>query len=66
MGRNYNSEWSCTQKCKRWNKPRRYALVPNGEIIYQSCDGVYPKVGTYVDQFRDILIYELYEMRNCR
>lgn len=42
MGRNKKDSWKCSEKCKRINSAMRYALTPMGNIIFQSCDGVYP------------------------
>ncbi len=43
MGRNYTSDWYCTRRCQRLER-LRLAIKPNGDVIYQKCDGVYPVV----------------------
>ncbi len=55
MGRNFKEDWTCTKKCMNWNKPHRYALMPDGNIIFQSCDGIYPYVGTYEEKFKEVV-----------
>lgn len=51
MGRNKTKDWNCTKKCV-WNEsPTRFAVMPNGDIIFQSCDGVYPIVGNMNNHF---------------
>lgn len=59
MGRNYKEDWSCSKKCIRAKVPYRYAVMPSGEIIYQSCDGVYPVVGNYEMPFDKIIQAEI-------
>ena len=44
MGRNYDDDWSCTRRCERIEETERLAIKPNGDVIYQKCDGVYPVV----------------------
>jgi len=41
----------CTVKCVRLNGPERLAVMPNGDIIYQTCDGKFPVVGTIDEPF---------------
>ncbi len=43
MGRNYTSDWYCTRRCQRLER-LRLAIKPNGDVIYQKCDGIYPVV----------------------
>ena len=51
MGRNRTEKWDCTTKCL-WNKkPLRFAVRPSGDIIFQSCDGIYPVVGNIDNPF---------------
>jgi hypothetical protein len=51
MGRLIDLNKPCTQKCFSWNRALRIAVQPNGTIIYQNCDGVYPIVGTIDEPF---------------
>ena len=37
--------FSCSEKCMSWNRALRIAIQPDGNIIFQNCDGVYPVVG---------------------
>jgi len=59
MGRNSKDVWECTQKCKTMAGPERYAVMPNGDVIFQSCDGVYPVVGDYTQTFAEIITTEI-------
>lgn len=54
MGRNKNDIWGCSKKCKRMERAARYALTPTGNIIFQSCDGVYPIIGIDYPNFEMI------------
>lgn len=57
MGRLIGEEVKCSLKCMipRVIAPTRIAVQPDGTIIYQSCDGVYPVIGSwYQDSFDDI------------
>ena len=59
MGRMARDRWTCGFKCERFSGPVRFAIKPGGTIIFQSCDGVYPVVGTYKNSFADLLnVYE--------
>jgi len=51
MGRLGHNEVACTVKCRSWNRASRIAVKPNGDILFQNCDGVFPVVGTYHDRF---------------
>lgn len=51
MGRNGSDDWYCSKKCKAITNAVRYALTPTGNIIFQSCDGVYPIVGVDYPDF---------------
>lgn len=42
MGRNATEDWYCTRRCQRIEATERLAIKPNGDVIYQKCDGVYP------------------------
>jgi hypothetical protein len=55
MGRAYIKNWSCSKKCQDLTKPIRLGLFPNGDILFQNCDGVYPIVQTYFESFVDII-----------
>ncbi len=43
MGRNYTPDWYCTRRCQRLER-LRLAIKPNGDVIYQKCDGIYPVI----------------------
>ena len=47
-------KFSCSRKCIHWDRASRIAIQPNGEIIFQNCDGIYPVVGTLDDSFSKI------------
>lgn len=58
MGRLAGEQVRCTVKCMRprYIAPTRIAVQPDGTIIYQSCDGVYPVIGSWdTDTFDDIV-----------
>lgn len=38
-------KFSCSRKCMWWSRALRLAIKPDGSIIFQNCDGVYPTVG---------------------
>jgi hypothetical protein len=42
---------SCNTKCMWWDKPLRIAVQPDGSIIFQNCNGVYPVVGNIREDF---------------
>ena len=54
MGRLSDLPFSCTMKCIRAKDPYRIAMRPDGKVIFQSCDGVYPIVGCWKDSLSDI------------
>lgn len=56
MGRLKKDDWSCGFKCKNINKPKRFAICPNGDTIFQNCDGVYPIVSNYMKDFDSLEI----------
>jgi len=59
MGRMAKDGWTCGFKCRSFTGPVRFAVTPGGNIIFQSCDGVYPVVGTYKKSFDNLLkVYE--------
>ena len=47
-------KFSCSRKCMSWNRALRIAVQPNGELIFQNCDGVYPVVGNIDEPFAKI------------
>lgn len=42
---------NCDVKCMWWKRALRVAVQPNGTIIFQNCDGVYPVVGSIDESF---------------
>lgn len=71
MGRAERDVWACGLKCKNFTGPVRFAVKPGGAIIYQSCDGVYPVVGTYQESFTSLLatykevVTQCYQVKNA-
>lgn len=55
----------CTQKCKDYTIPTRMALFPNGNILFQNCDGSYPIIQTIDDPFKNILEQTKTTIKNC-
>ena len=55
MGRMATEKWSCSFRCDWDKRPKRFALRPGGSIIFQTCDGVYPVVGSYNDSFEILM-----------
>lgn len=51
MGRLGHLPTICTQKCDTDSNPTRIAMKPNGDIIFQTCDGSYPVVGRAEEGF---------------
>jgi hypothetical protein len=45
MGRGYVLGQKCTLRCEWDRRSRRLGILPNGNIMLQSCDGWYPIVG---------------------
>lgn len=43
--------FSCSQKCMSWKRALRIAVQPDGTIIFQNCDGIYPVVGNIQEPF---------------
>src|SRR5574340_1004691 len=56
MGRLAKKHWECTKKCLRMTgtNARRYAVEPNGDIMFQSCDGVFPVVSNFTRPWCEI------------
>jgi hypothetical protein len=46
--------FSCSRKCAWWGRALRIAVQPDGTIIFQNCDGIYPVVGNIYESFADI------------
>ena len=44
-------KFSCSTKCMSWDRALRIAVQPDGTIIFQNCDGVYPVVGHLGEPF---------------
>jgi hypothetical protein len=55
MGRSKKSEWDCSKKCLSYNVPMKLTLNPYGDVIFCNCDGVYPVVGTYNNDFDTVV-----------
>jgi len=55
MGRMATKIWQCSFRCRTDSRPLRFALKPGGNIIFQTCDGVYPVVGSYNRPFRELM-----------
>jgi hypothetical protein len=54
MGRAQMIAWTCNHKCLTHPQPIRLAMFPGGHIILQNCDGVYPVIGNWFDDFNEI------------
>lgn len=54
MGKLSGGYVDCSLKCFWAVGPLRLAVMPDGTIIYQTCDGVYPAVGTIQDSFYQV------------
>jgi hypothetical protein len=54
MGRLSRLPFSCTRRCERDEKPTRVAVKPDGSVIFQTCDGVYPIIGDIGDGFPEL------------
>jgi hypothetical protein len=55
--------YHCTEKCKTWNRALRIAVKPDGNILFQNCDGCYPIVGSLADDF-SVIDRNVQELRN--
>lgn len=55
MGRMSTEVWECGFRCQSFIGPVRFALMPSGRIVFQSCDGVYPVIQTYQKPFANLL-----------
>lgn len=49
MGRLKDQPFLCTQRCRKDERPTRIAVQPDGSVIFQTCDGVYPVIG-HIDE----------------
>lgn len=57
MGRNFNPHFKCSHpKCKTDLKIHRIAIFPDSTIRYQSCNGIYPILGTTNNSMDEILM----------
>jgi hypothetical protein len=45
---------NCSVKCMWWQRALRIAVQPDGTVVFQNCDGMYPIVGT-IDQSFSVL-----------
>ncbi len=54
MGRLARQNSSCTERCRWDQRPTRIAVQPDGSIMFQTCDGVYPVIGHMRDGFEYI------------
>jgi len=70
MGRLSNRPFSCNFKCLKipQGQPFRIALEPDGSIIFQNCDGVYPVIGNCTNSLEEIEenIYKLIEKNKMK
>jgi len=55
MGRAKKDKWTCSKKCLTYTCPMRLTLNPYGDVMFCNCDGVYPIVGTYNDDFNEVV-----------
>ena len=51
MGRASRSDWKCTHKCVSYDCATRVGLFPDGSIFFQNCNGIYPYVQYYSNDF---------------
>lgn len=49
MGRNKQELWTCSKRCLRLER-HRMAILPNGDVIYQKCDGIYPVIANITSE----------------
>ena len=54
MGRSYDPNWKCTCRCLNYDEKTRWALFPNGKIVFQNCDGVFPAISDFTKPFSKI------------
>ncbi|PIT88814.1 MAG: hypothetical protein COU29_00325 [Candidatus Magasanikbacteria bacterium CG10_big_fil_rev_8_21_14_0_10_36_32] len=55
MGRAKKDKWTCSRRCLNYTCPIRLTLNPHGDIMFCNCDGVYPIIGTYNDDFNAVV-----------
>lgn len=44
-------KFTCSKKCMSWPGALRIAVQPDGDILFQNCDGIYPVVGNINQPF---------------
>lgn len=54
MGRQACEGWSCKYRCHWDQRSRRLGVLPTGEVMMQSCDGVYPIIGHIREGFPEL------------
>ena len=55
MGRSKKPNWECSKNCLNYKSPMRLTLNPYGDVMFCNCDGVYPIVGTYDNNFDTVV-----------
>jgi hypothetical protein len=45
------TQFTCSVKCMSWEKALRIAVQPDGTVLFQNCDGVFPVVGSITEAF---------------
>jgi len=54
MGRLAGLPFTCTHRCETDKRPTRIAVRPDGSIIFQTCNGVYPVIGNIDEGFPEL------------
>lgn len=62
MGRSEKEDWECSYKCMELKRPHRLTMDVNGDVFYSRCDGVYPYVGSYLDNL-ELMIEKVEELQ---
>lgn len=57
---------SCTNRCTNHPVPIRMAILPDGRVMFQNCDGSYPIVGCIRESFMDIYTRVLHQLKRTR
>ncbi|MBU2523286.1 MAG: hypothetical protein KKE23_03285 [Nanoarchaeota archaeon] len=65
MGRASKNDWGCSEKCGKYFLPMRLTLNTKGEIMFLNCDGRYPVIGNYNENFDHILSKGLKAREYC-
>ena len=65
MGRLAGQDLPCTQRCITDKRPIRMAYTPENEVIFQTCDGVYPILGQATEGFRNLVDKIPEAIKNC-